>query len=105
MAGAKIVIALAFAAIIVVEPVADTHCHRIVALGPLTLAGDTASPSGDAADPCGSTCVPDCYCCNTSLVCSTGFVPPVAWLAGSADALAPLALDGVAAVPDLPPIA
>lgn len=103
-AGARVVAVLAFAASILLEPAVDTKCHMGAVPGSAQVAGD-GTPLGGSEDPCGSACVPDCYCCSTPLATVIDFDPPSAVLVTVSETLPPNPLDGVLAVPDLPPIA
>jgi hypothetical protein len=103
--GVRTLVAIAFSATILFEPAVDFRCHAAEAPRLSQVSSDPASAPGGADDPCGSACVPDCYCCSTPLTTSIVFARPSSLLVMVPEVLSPGPLDGVAAVPDLPPIA
>ena len=105
VAGARVFIALAFAATILLEPAVDRTCHSSAPQKPSQVSSNLASPTGSTEDPCGKTCLPDCYCCSTPLAVAVVFALPPVPLMSVSQAIAPRPLEGFTAVPHLPPIA
>ena len=66
---------------IALDLVADAGCDATFALGPATGAAVRAQDEGQPSDreACSSVCVPDCFCCSSSVAAGSVIVlpPPV----------------------------